>query len=289
MGFFIGGQAHAHDIDNRATCLNGQVPGNPGGSSDIRCRSRASEPLHCDGGVCEGKFTNPLLEDESIKYRGQTFFQAHKNFGHWRRTLVNKIVQLAGNVNAAQWIAWQKGINTPIPFMSYDPLNEGSDRFHPDVQAQYTATLVPQGYKPFGVHHERANYGEFWVSQVVNINGIGGDTNPIKYKRCDQVSPHEQIHAPECLTLPGSQKVMIGGDSYRTPFPNRGEGIFNYYDRIPMSPGDDANLRHAYGEWSTQHAISYIYDHGVAGKNHAEDVVAKVKYSELIIQKLLAQ
>lgn len=309
--------AKAHDVDNRSTHFNAIPGASLGDSRELFHRVKGDEPHHCDGGVCEGKFTHDLLESE-ITFNGHTFFAVHKDFGHWRRTLVNQNMLLGAIVNAIYWRIISLGLPYQTPFMNYDPFWDGQDIHHPDVAALYNSVYVPAGYSPLIAPAVRANWSEFWKVNMSDIPGIGGSTNPLHYEECGQLAHHEQRHAPECDNLPSNFKVLVGGDSYRSPFPGRGEGAFNYYDRIPMSPCDDAalvyfreqikdlNLQLVHmqeGTWTEEiantqaandddrvrAAISYCRAHAEAGKNHVKDINAKVVYAMMVLNKIVAQ
>ena len=278
--------SRAHDIDNLSNVLNA-VPGAVLNSPEERAlRVDPNQNLHWDGGVAEGRKTNSCFENPTV-YKGHTMQQANKLFWHRRRTLINRFIVLAGNINAANEYSFFLKTPLAIPFMNYDPFSLGFDAFFPEVAAQYMALYPVVGYNSFG-DGGATRYDHFWITQHVDLPaapGLTGSTNPLTTATCGSLNQHDLMHNPECVNLTPGTFVLKGGDSYKTPL-GRGDLVWSYYDRIPAAVVSDACMEYLEGRFTIEQAIDYALAHALAGQAHLVAVESRIKYSELVLSNL---
>ena len=267
----------AHDIDNRTPVLNAFDP-----KYEQQSRYKDSEPLHCDGAICEGQVTNECLVDE-VRYKNRTFHEIYKNFWHWRRVLVAQIELLAGDVNALSERMQTQGDTNPAVFMNYDPFRTGADPYNPELPALYNATYVPQGVPAFAFDGLEIRYDYLWLSHNQNF----GRNALLQYKSCSAMTSNELLQAPECAA--GAERALVGGDSYLAPLPLKGEGALVYYDRIPSHPLMDACILMKENRLTREQMFEYAMAHEIAGKVHAETVLKRRYYIALALQKFRAR
>ena len=239
IGYIAITPANAHDIDNLSNRL-GIAIATDGDNLPVEDNYIADEPLHWDGVFYEGQPINDCLTDPTVHTStGRTMKELNFAFWHQRRNLINMLQYLAGMVNRNYAYAVTQG------------------RFDAKIPF-YNYDPFKTGFDPY--HPELISQHND-NSALWGVPGFFVDGLEIRYDWFLDAQHQHPRH------------------SYRIGFPQRGEGGFNYYDRIPANPIADACAWYKEGRLKEfQFVLDIANEHVKAGVRHHNDVRKRVLY-----------
>lgn len=237
---FLGVVALAHDIDHLSKNRGGiRVITDASEIPFVADHYVLDEQLNWDGVFYEGQPINDCFTNPQVELNtGKTMRELVFDYGHERRNVVSSTLFLSGQVNRNYAYAVAQG-----KFGAKIPF--------------YNYDPMTLGSDPYNSHLIP------WYNLFAPGWGLplfGADYLTIRYDYfLDAHREHPQ-------------------HSYRIGFPQRSEGAFNYYDRIPMHPIADVCFWWAEGGVTFEYALDIARAHVLAGEHHNQSIRARILY-----------